>query len=395
MKVLLVFDKEFPVDTAKLIGYLRKNLQHIQFSLHEDKFELPDLIVRKPETFNKISKELNQIMNQFDKIFCFTEKQFSDNYFIHEHKDLSIFSVYGWPYLTDLPISNGVVYFIIDYVALEIDSSDFRHSDITGCIYDFLSDKRGVDNGMRQAGFCANCLKRVSEGIVDENKLQIFNDLKVLINNLSECSRWNRDILCNEKILQDGLLKRASKDKKGVRVVIASPGDTEIERKTLLDSLEVKFRRGNHEDHCGFRIIVTGWEDLASQPGYPQDVINQKIIQESDFVVAIFRHKLGTPTVDNQGSQRYESGTVEELLQALNKTKKDHPIGMAYFFSKAPVISLDSPDKDRIEKDWKRLSDFKKNIQNQMIYKPYTESTDLLASVLQDLEKNIIDYIRK
>ena len=68
MKVLLVFDKEFPVDTAKLIGYLRKNLQHIQFSLHEDKFELPDLIVRKPETFNKISKELNQIMNQFDNL---------------------------------------------------------------------------------------------------------------------------------------------------------------------------------------------------------------------------------------------------------------------------------------------------------------------------------------
>jgi len=91
--------------------------------------------------------------------------------------------------------------------------------------------------------------------------------------------------------------------------------------------------------------------------------------------------------------QRAESGTAEELLQALDKTEEDHPIGMAYFYSKAPVISLDSPDKDRIEKEWQRLARFKDSIRGRMIFKPYTDSNELMSIVLKDLEKNILDYI--
>jgi len=68
---------------------------------------------------------------------------------------------------------------------------------------------------------------------------------------------------------------------------------------------------------------------------------------------------------------------------------------MAYFHSKAPVISLDSADKDEIETDWERLSKFKKTIQDKMIYKPFTDGEQLLAMVLKDLEKNISDYIEK
>jgi hypothetical protein len=93
--------------------------------------------------------------------------------------------------------------------------------------------------------------------------------------------------------------------------------------------------------------------------------------------------------------ERSESGTAEELLQALDKTKDNHPIGMAYFFSKAPVISLDSSDKDKIEKDWQRLTNFKDSIKDKMIYKPYTDSSELMSIVLKDLEKNINDYIIK
>jgi hypothetical protein len=262
-------------------------------------------------------------------------------------------------------------------------------------VYDFLAYKKGIDNGMRQARFCSNCLKRISDTITKEDDLNIFEDVKVLMDHLSESSRWNKDVLEKVTITSEHIKKRKSKNDKGLRVVIASPGDTMAERKVLLDLLEVKFRKDNHEDHCGFRIMVSGWEDLASQPGYAQDVINRKIIRESDFVVAIFKHKLGTPTKDSAGNKRAESGTAEELLQALDKSNEKHPIGMAYFFSQAPIISLDSPEKNRIEQDWTSLSEFKKSIQDQMIYKPYTDSTELLGMVLRDLEKNIMDYIIK
>jgi len=144
-----------------------------------------------------------------------------------------------------------------------------------------------------------------------------------------------------------------------VQVVIASPGDTQTERSLLLEKLEIQFRKGNHEKHCNRRLIVHGWEDLASQPGYPQDVINEKIIKEMDFVIAIFKHKLGTPTVDIKTSKtRAASGTVEELLQSIDNTEKSAPLGMAYFYSKAPTVSLDTPDFDSIRENWQNLEAF-------------------------------------
>jgi len=396
MRILLLFDDEFPVDLDKLIHLLQQKSKFIQFDLNKSKFSLAPGLVSKPKAFTHAHSQIKSVAKLYDKVFCFTEKQYKDNYFFHEHNDLTIFSFYAWNYLTDLPVSNGVLYFIIDYLALQIDLSDFRHNGITGCIYDFLGDKRGVDDGMRQSRFCSNCLERLSEALTDENELKIFDDLQVLMNHLSESSRWNKDILSSFKVVSDKVQKRKPKKKGSVCVVIASPGDTDAERKILLDSLEVRFRRDNHEKHCGFRIIVNGWEDLASQGGYAQDLINEKIIAQSDFVVAVFRHALGSPTKDSStGLQRAESGTAEELLQALDKTKNDHPIGMAYFFSKAPVISLDSPDKDKIEKEWQRLARFKDSIRDKMIYKPYTDSIELMSIVLKDLEKNIIDYIIK
>jgi hypothetical protein len=396
MKILLLFDEGFPVDQDKLMRLLQQNSKFIKFDLNKSKFSLAPGLVSKPKTFTHARNQTKSVTTLYDKVLCFTEKQYEDNYFFHEHKELTIFSFYAWNYLTDLPVSNGVLYFIIDYLALHINPSDFRHNDITGCIYDFLGDKSGVDDGMRQSRFCSNCLMRLSETLTDEDELKLFDDLQVLMNYLSDSSRWNKDILSSFKVASNKIQKRTPKKNGAVQIVIASPGDTDSERKMLLDSLEVKFRRDNHEDHCGFRIVVNGWEDLASQGGYAQDVINGRIIDESDFVVAVFKHKLGTPTKDTStGLQRADSGTAEELLRALDKSKDNHPIGMAYFFSKAPVISLDSPDKDEIEKEWQRLKSFKDSIRDRMIYKPYTDGNELMSIVLKDLEKNILDYIIK
>jgi hypothetical protein len=396
MKILLVFDHKFPIQKENLLSFLKKNSQHIEFTLFNKGFSLNEGILTKPAAFEYTRKEI-QNASSYDRIFVFTEKPYDDNYFFHEYNSITIFSFYAWNYLTDLPFSNGVLYFIVDYLALKIDPKDFRHKKTTGCIYDFLQNKTGVDAGMRHAGFCSKCLKRISTSLGIENHQSIFEDLKILMNLLSNSSKWNKDILEVKIITPKKLNKREPKSSNGVvNIVIASPGDTESERKILLDSLEVKFRRDNHEAHCGVRIFVSGWEDLASQPGYPQDTINDKIIRTSDFIVAIFKHKLGTPTISIEtGNVRSESGTVEELLQGLDLDDNTHPIGMAYFYSKAPVISLDSLDKESIENDWNRLTKFKQSIQTKMIYKPYTDSNEILSLVLKDLEKNIMDYIIK
>ncbi len=114
-----------------------------------------------------------------------------------------------------------------------------------------------------------------------------------------------------------------------------------------------------------------------------------------DFVVSLFKHKLGTPTVDQDtGATRAESGTVEELLQTLDYSNEAHPLGMTYFYSKAPNPSLDDNNFNRIQGDWNKLKNFKNTIKDKMIYKPYTDSEELLKVILIDLEKNIIDNFK-
>jgi len=400
MNILVLLDTKFEIDRKKLDIFLSSNCKHIKFTISEKTFSFSTEIISKPKSFEEIRKLYGSELDGFDNVFCFTDSQYNDNYFFHEYNDLFIFSFAYWSLLTDLPKSNGLIYFIVDCLALAIDTTGFRHKEITGCIYDFLGDKRGIDIGMRQASLCPNCLTRVTNLIVDENTQGIFDDLKTLINLLSSSSKWNKDIFEetpeNVDISSTTLKKRKPKSTAGISVVIASPGDTQQERKFLLDSLERKFRTDRHEEHCGFRILVSGWEDLASQNGYAQDVINKKLIEESDFVVSIFKHKLGTPTFDQQtGVQRAESGTVEELLQALDNSKLTHPIGMSYFYSTAPAPSLESPDFESIKKEWERLKEFKKSISTKIIYKPYTETTELLNMILKDLEQNINDYITK
>ncbi len=183
---------------------------------------------------------------------------------------------------------------------------------------------------------------------------------------------------------------------KEVRVLIASPGDVLRERELLLDKLETKFRREHFEERCGARLIVDGWEYVASQSGYAQDIINSDLVLKANIILAVFRHRLGSPTIDvKTGKDRSASGTAEELLFAIrNKLIPNPPIGMAYFYSNAPVLSLDSVDFDNIKKEWERLKQFKEEIKNEILYKPYKHEEEVLEIICKDICDNIIKYLK-
>ena len=394
MKILLVFENGFDIDKVKLSTFLKQKSPNTDFSVRNENFEFDKDFIQKPNSFSYVKNSIFDDI-QYDSVFIFTDKPYEDNYFFHGHENITIFSFYAWSDLTNLSKANGVVYFIVDVLALDLYPSDFRHQEVTGCIYDFLWDKTGVDDGMRQAIICPNCLKRLETNLITDEQFSTLDDLKELMNSLSNSSKWNNDILEDIKHDVQASIQRKSKNKNEIHIAIASPGDTVSERETLLSKLEIQFRRSNHESHCKHRLIVHGWEELASQGGYPQDVINEKIIQKMDFVVALFKHKLGTPTFDQyNGEQRAESGTAEELLQSLDHTNESHPLGMVYFYSKAPNPSLDDKDVEKIRNEWDKLTKFKGIIKNKMIYKPYTDNDELLKMVIGDLELNIIDQFK-
>jgi hypothetical protein len=304
--------------------------------------------------------------------------------------------MWDWDLLTNLARENGILYFTLCYLARELQHTEFRHYKSTGCMFDFLGDKRAVDDGMRQASFCKKCLSSLEKQNLSNDEKDILSDIIDLMNLLSNSSKWNKNIIdkISQKSQERKKDKRRAKNNGVINVVIASPNDLIEEREYLFNKLERKFRNDKHEDICQHRLIIHGWEDLASQSGYAQDVINENIIKKMDIVLAIFKHKLGTPTFSqSDGSERAPSGTAEELLIALNNDETG-PLAMTYFYSTPPILSLEAENFDKMFSDWKKLKEFKEMIQSKVVYKPYTSKEELLNIVCDDLMKNILNLFK-
>ncbi len=188
--------------------------------------------------------------------------------------------------------------------------------------------------------------------------------------------------------------KRHPLDGQTIQILLASPSDATSERELLFNSLETKFRRDGFEQQCGKRIIVRGWEELATQSGYGQDIINIQLLSKVDIVMAIFKHKLGTPTFDlTTSTERAKSGTAEELLYAINnRSSKNPPLGMAYFYSEAPSMSFESVDFRKSVEEWKRLKEFKSEIKHKILYKEYSSPEQLLTISCKDIAENIKNH---
>jgi hypothetical protein len=123
-----------------------------------------------------------------------TNKQYDNDYFYESFENLCICSFYGWDYLTKLSQNNGLLLFIADILALEIDNTH-RHNNTTGCIYDFLWDKTGIDDGMRIAFICPQCLTRIGAKQLTKLQKGLFADLREILNVLAAASKWELDVV--------------------------------------------------------------------------------------------------------------------------------------------------------------------------------------------------------
>ena len=115
-----------------------------------------------------------------------------------------------------------------------------------------------------------------------------------------------------------------------IKIFIASPGDVKEQR----DAIEKLIWEWNNE-HTDFKNIVLmpiRWENNSTasyrinQDG--QAVINEQILEDSDILIAIFGHKIGTRTMTGK------SGTVEEINYFYNKYKR----GVGVFFVENDTI---------------------------------------------------------
>lgn len=90
-----------------------------------------------------------------------------------------------------------------------------------------------------------------------------------------------------------------------LNIMISHPSDVKDE----VTSAKKAIQRWNSSHSSSKQIVLLSkhWEDdtYSSFGNSGQDIINRQIVDECDIVIAIFRHKLGTPT------KKYASGTVK------------------------------------------------------------------------------------
>lgn len=376
-------------DSIKMLNYICSS---IKFESGNKKININNYFI-DAEIIKDLSNS-NHINEKKSLNIVLTNKPYYNNYFYEESHDIIVISLYGWNLLTDLSIENGLIYFLSNILAQEIKGYNDKKYHDTGCIYDFLWDKSKIDISMRQAYICRDCFLNINELKLSKYQKTLLNNLKELLNYLSSSSKWNENVIdywknTNKSNIANLKGEKISLIKKNeINVMIASPTDAALERKCLIENLERKFRNDGHEKMCKKRLIVQGWEDLASQTGHAQDIINKKITEKVDIIIAIFKHSLGSP-VYKKNKKRSISGTVEEILFSLNE---NGPLGMLYFYSVAPNPSFGSKDYNDIKKKWDDLTKFKNSIREKVLFKPFNSSEDLLNTVNTDLSSNIRDH---
>lgn len=242
--VLLASDGRTNVQINKLADNLNRICKYINFSCHKIPIDLGGPFISNPRTYsylrNKISSTLRK---KHSLILIATELPYDNNFFFDSDENVIVMSFNNWNNLTSLSMNNGMVNFICKYLASDL-NSDLIHYNNTGCTYDFLQDKRGIDARMRSGILCEGCLTQVQENAkkspnerlprFDCTIAQGIDDLMSILDENSLASKRGIDVLdrwdskAGVPQVYDVFLCHNSKDKPEIRKLYAQLKERKI-----------------------------------------------------------------------------------------------------------------------------------------------------------------------
>lgn len=156
-----------------------------------------------------------------------------------------------------------------------------------------------------------------------------------------------------------------------VRIFVSSPMDAVSERKIICE--EIHKLNKIYTLSKGLALIPYTSEDMFSQTGnHPQELVNRQLVESCDALIACFKNRFGTPTLN------YGSGTEEEI--EIHKNLGNH---VAIFFS--ANLDHELEEVEQIE----ALQAFKTRIKNHAYYEEYTDEAHLRSRI----STNIIGYV--
>lgn len=200
-KIELIGDNTLEEIVNILVAGMSDHCDTWAFSRRTLSVEFP-AILSKPDSFQTLIEEYVGAYGKeylgVDLIIFVTKKPLKNGFFYDEmfeqSKRVTIISLADWHEFTGLPIENGILHFFNMTIAEIIDPT-FRHFDNSGCVYDFLVDKMGVDHAMKAGTICKTCKKRIFQKAKSHEKIIALKNLQLLQTDLASASKENSSIL--------------------------------------------------------------------------------------------------------------------------------------------------------------------------------------------------------
>lgn len=137
-------------------------------------------------------------------------------------------------------------------------------------------------------------------------------------------------------------------------ILISCPSDIKKEKKIVENIIEKFNRSQSYNYNVIFRCVEWKLGTYSSVGKYPQEQINQQIVDQSDMAIAIFWNRAGEAT------KKSISGTVEEIDRLCKQDKQV----FLYF-------SLRETTESKKIQQLKKVKEIKDKYKNKSIYKEY------------------------
>jgi hypothetical protein len=121
MNIVLYKDNTLPLDMEQLCAVLNNLCNSVTFKAGITKFHIKTSQINNPRTYKQFNVDIEKEIKCYDAAIFATNVQYDNNYFFDEYENKIIISFFSWHRLTDLPITNGFIYFIASLL------SDFIH----------------------------------------------------------------------------------------------------------------------------------------------------------------------------------------------------------------------------------------------------------------------------
>ena len=153
-------------------------------------------------------------------------------------------------------------------------------------------------------------------------------------------------------------------NKRVCKIFLASPSDTDKERKIVMDVAEELSDTVCKALKVSLELLTWEYSTYPSIGKYPQSVINEQIGNDYDIFIGLMWKKFGTPT------ESANSATEEEYNRALESYKSGGACKNIMFYFKTSHITMDD-DLDQLQK----VKDFREKIAKDdgVLYSTFTE----------------------